>query len=262
MFDGLEFDETYGDLSQAIEREILAEFNLLKKRFEFGALSVWCKRALINLARGDRKISNVFKRVPRAILPRVLRLLTEKNIIFVEKTREIRPKNAKNHKLKKSLRRHRIQDKLQFCDNFSRFWFRFCEPNLTSLQNGRVCDVLNSLHSELERYFCLPFELACADFLSVKFGINRREITSFWNKDAEIDIFVQNDDFTIVGEVKYKAKKVCKDVLNSLIFKCEKIGLKPDFYVLFSKNGFSSELKSLKNDKILLFELENFKELL
>lgn len=262
VFEGLEFTRIYSDIFSAIDAEILSKFNELKTRFEFGEFSMECKTILRKLAKSDRKRFHILKTLPRLSSAHILKLLVQKNIIVFEKSREIPLKREKNHKLKREFRRYQIQDKLHFKDNFTRFWFRFCEPNSSFLERGEKFHVLNLIKAELEAYFSLPFELACIEFLSVKFEIERNEISSFWNKDEEIDIFVENNDFTIVGEVKYKNKKICKDVLNSLINKCDRIGINPDFYVLFSKSGFSEELKDIKNDKILLFELENFKELL
>jgi ABC-type lipoprotein export system ATPase subunit len=38
--------------------------------------------------------------------------------------------------------------------------------------------------------------------------------------------------------------------------------LNPDAYVLFSKNGFSSELKALKGDEVQLFSVKNLQNLI
>ena len=117
---------------------------------------------------------------------------------------------------------------------------------------------------KLERFFCLPFELVCADFLSHKLGVMRSSISSYWDKDCEIDILVQSSSFCLAAEVKYKEHIVSKKLLNELVAKCEKVGIKPDFYALFSKSGFSGELINLakKSPKLLLFELNDFKDIL
>lgn len=108
----------------------------------------------------------------------------------------------------------------------------------------------------------MPFELASIKLLSHHLNIPSKLISSYWNKKDEIDIFIDQDGFIIVGEVKYKDRKICKNVLNILKAKCQNANIKPNLIVLFSKSGFSNELLSLKDDKILLFGLEHFKEIL
>ncbi|EAI0017319.1 ATP-binding protein, partial [Campylobacter upsaliensis] len=64
------------------------------------------------------------------------------------------------------------------------------------------------------------------------------------------------------GEVKFKNKKICKNVLNDLYKKAQELNLKPNYYIIFSKNGFSKELESLQNKHLLLFDLSHFKALM
>lgn len=51
-------------------------------------------------------------------------------------------------------------------------------------------------------------------------------------------------------------------MITSLKEKCEKVGLDADEYVLFSKNGFMSELKELSDDNLMLLTNEDFSSLL
>ena len=70
------------------------------------------------------------------------------------------------------------------------------------------------------------------------------------------------DDKIIVGEAKYKERKVCKNVLNLLLYKCTKLGIEPDIIALFSKSGFSKELLSLRDERVRLYEIKDFEELI
>lgn len=262
VFDGLEFEQKYNDIFEAINAEILTKFKTHKDKFNFFNHDKECKTVLKKLARSDRKRFSITRQIPRHLAPKIINLLTQSQIIKIEKSKEEKITKDKHKKLKKELRRYQIQDKIHFCNNFTRFWFRFCEPNLHLLQNGEFQKVLKIISNELDYYFSLPFELACIDFLAHILNLPKNEITSYWDKNNEIDIFIDYGGLIIVGEVKYKSKKVCKDVLNLLMKKCEKIAIEPDFYALFSRSGFSWDLSALKNDKILLFELSDFKELL
>ena len=51
-------------------------------------------------------------------------------------------------------------------------------------------------------------------------------------------------------------------MLTSLKENCEKVGLEADEYVLFSKNGFTSELKEIKDNNLMLLSNEKFSSLL
>ncbi len=42
---------------------------------------------------------------------------------------------------------------------------------------------------------------------------------------------------------------------------CETAGIKPDVLMLFSKSGYSSELKSMKNENLKLFTVKHLKQL-
>jgi len=51
-------------------------------------------------------------------------------------------------------------------------------------------------------------------------------------------------------------------MLTSLKENCEKVGLEADEYVLFSKNGFTSELKEFRDENLMLLSNEDFSSLL
>lgn len=217
---------------------------------------------LKKLAINDRKKFNFSKIIPRKISNEIIYNLIKKDIIMIEKSREPKLQKFKYQKLKKELRHYQIQDKIHFKNNFTRFWFRFCEPNLELLKQNKFDLVLENIKNEFEMYCSLPFELISMELLSYHLNIDKSQIASYWDKDKEIDIFIDYDGFTIVGEVKYKDRKICKNILNLLKTKCDRLGISPNLIALFSKSGFSNELLKLKDDKILLFELEHFKELL
>lgn len=92
--------------------------------------------------------------------------------------------------------------------------------------------------------------------------LDKKLFSSFWDKDNELDIYAKIGDGYIVGECKYKERKVCKNILNLTLRKCKNIGIKPQIIALFSKGGFSSELLNHKNDNLLLFSIDEFELLL
>lgn len=66
----------------------------------------------------------------------------------------------------------------------------------------------------------------------------------------------------ILGECKYKDRTVCKNELTKLKMKAAESGIKVDVYALFSKSGFSKELLGMKNENLLLFDLNDLKKIL
>ena len=136
----------------------------------------------------------------------------------------------------------------------------FIKPNLKLIKNGGKDKVLELIRHEFYGYCGLGFEMLCREFLAKKFQIDRSR--SLWVNNIEIDIFGVKNGKIIVAEAKFKEHKVCKNLVNLLYKKCLKLTFTPEILVIFSKSGFSKELIGLKSDKILLFEINEFKELL
>ena len=104
--------------------------------------------------------------------------------------------------------------------------------------------------------------MLCGELMAKKFLINGIFLSRFWSKNIELDMLLNIGGKIIVGEAKYKERKVCKNVLNLLLKKCEKLNIRPDIITLFSKSGFSSELRNLKDERLRLYEISDFEELL
>lgn len=191
-------------------------------------------------------------------------MLFNLEILKLEKTPQIPPIRIKGQKLKREIRRYKIQNKVQFSKGFYRFWFSFCADNalLKSPKLGARQKILEFIKQNLERFYSFGFEQACAKLLAKTLNIEPNTISSYWQKGVEIDIFVNARSKLIVGEVKYKEHKICKSLLTKLQFKCEQCGLKPDYYALFSLSGFSSELITNKGQNVWLFSLNDFEAVL
>ncbi|MCD8212624.1 MAG: DUF234 domain-containing protein [Campylobacter sp.] len=263
VFDEFELSKAYYDVFEAIDNEILKNYKALMPKFYFSSDAEQAiKKALIKLAKSDRKRSAIRKILPQTLANKVYAQLFEKEFLFIEKSREQPKIRQKRQAVKKSERRYKIEDKIHFSSHFSRFWFRFIEPNLELLKNGERQKVLDAVKEKFDEYASLGFEMLCGEFIAKILGINGTIFSSFWKKDMELDMFFRINDKIVVGEAKYKEHKVCKNVLNLLLYKCEKLGVKPDLIALFSKSGFSKELKSSKDDRLRLYEIKDFERLL
>ena len=88
------------------------------------------------------------------------------------------------------------------------------------------------------------------------------KVGRWWDKNTEIDIVALGEDNKIVfGECKYSNKQVGLNVLNELKEKSKKViwnnDKREEYYILFSKSGFSQDLIDLAKEEsnILLKEL-------
>ena len=88
------------------------------------------------------------------------------------------------------------------------------------------------------------------------------EIGSYWNNSIELNIYAKTKSGKVVaGSCKYTNAKIKKSELTKLQENCQKANIEADIFVIFSKRGFSSELKALKGENLKLFTVKNFKKL-
>ncbi|BCD68327.1 hypothetical protein NitYY0918_C1238 [Nitratiruptor sp. YY09-18] len=113
---------------------------------------------------------------------------------------------------------------------------------------------------DLDNFVSLTFEELSNELLKEKFP-QAISSGSYWDRKIELDILLElPDGEIIVGECKWKNSKICKKTLTSLQKKAVVSNIEPTYYALFSKSSFSNELLKNKDPKILLFDLEDFKE--
>lgn len=264
IFEGLECERKYSDILCAIDEQILSRADEINAHFNelFKQNANSANALLIKLARNQRGVFSLVKSTHDAKV--ALNMLLAKGIINLEKSPQIPPVRIKGEKLKKHIRRYKIQDKVHFAKGFYHFWFSFCAKNTGMLKSGAKDEILEFIAQNLERFYSHSFELACIKLIAKTFNIQKCEVTSYWQKGVEIDIYALAQGKLIVGEVKYKEHKVCKSLLSKLQAKCELCGLKPDYYALCSLNGFSSELTmhAKITPNVLLFSLNDFKAFL
>jgi len=127
------------------------------------------------------------------------------------------------------------------CDNYFRFWFRFCFPFKSLIEEGKEQAL---------------FEEVCKEALSEEF----EKVGAWWHKGNEIDIIGVSRDKVIFCECKWTNELVGTKVLQELMAKSELTGLKKEKieYGLFSKKGFDRGLLSYAkaNKNIKLYDLK------
>ncbi len=225
------------------------------------------RNILIAVARGDGKLLNVFKRarVNETVGGELIAELEDLGVLQLEASRENPLKEHPKQKIKKHLRSYRIQPKVRFIIPFLRFWFGFIEPYKRDMGEGKTQPFLENFNQHQDRCASLVFEQLSNDLLQHYFADKDPLLSkgSFWDRHSEFDLLsITSNKKIILGECKYKGRKVCKNELNKLKEKAYQSGISVNIYVLFSKDGFSKELKHSKNNNLLLFDLNDFKELL
>ncbi len=263
VFDGhpfLKYIKLDEDLTTCIQINILDRIDELKPYFIYDENRDFQKdleSILIRLAIGDRKSYTIYKKehISQVRGRALYKSLFEKNIIKKEKSREKPLREFKGQLIKKSLRRYEIQDKIHFSDNFTRFWFSY----IASKNSLNVDAIIKNI----EQHTSLCFEELSNELIIHKYKKNNvLNYGSYWDKKIEIDLLVETRDGTIIaGESKWKNHKICKNILKALQKKCDKAKLEASQYMLFSKSGFSKELKNNVDESVILFELKDFEEL-
>jgi len=223
------------------------------------------KRLLRSLAIGDRRIFSAFKKAHLNNLSGgiALNLLERNGLIKIEYSRE-QDKRKIKPKLSKEEAKHRISDKFLIIHPFLRFWFYFIHPHAKEITQGRFSAVLENFNESRYSYSALVFEELSRILLNYYLQDEIIEtIDSYWDAHIEVDIMVVTKKGNLyIGECKWTNHKVNKKELNKLVEKCNTMGIHPKRFVLFSKRGFSNELKNLSSENVVLFAVEDFKQLL
>ncbi|MCR8677656.1 DUF234 domain-containing protein [Campylobacter sp. S4:11] len=255
------FDEFEFDLKLSLYENILNVFIL--KAFDILAslnLDKNALKALSVLSKNDRKRYSINKSIPHFQALGLINKLLERNILILEKSQEKPIIKNKRQKVKKELRSYNIQDKVVFKNQGLRFFFYFIYPKLNLIVMKKYNELIELIQENLEKYQSFTFELLCKEFLAKKLKVD--QVYSFWNYYHEIDLYYHENNFCVLGEVKFKERKICKNVLNILKSKAKQLQIQPNLYVLFSKSGFSKELISNKERNLLLYTLEDFQFLI
>jgi hypothetical protein len=225
------------------------------------------REIMIAIAKGDGKLLNIFRRakVSEVFGKEIIMQLKELEIIDIEKSRETPLKTHPKQKIKKHLRSYRIQSKVRFKEPFFRFWFGFVEPYHRELKLGKTDRFWTNYHKHYDRCVSLAFEQLSNSLLEIyQNSIDPLvEKGGFWDQHSEFDILATTQSGkTILGECKYKSRKICKSELTKLKEKATLSNITVDTYALFSLSGFSNELLQSSDRDLLLFEAKDFTLLL
>jgi hypothetical protein len=253
-------------LEELIEKEILDNFGALHNQITLLTTEEpQYARLLTSLARGDRRIFSAFNKSGLSNLYGGISLkhLQNSGVLEAEYSRE-EPPLKNGQKLKREVARNRISHKMRFTSPFLRFWFYFISPLRASIETGDYEKFFEFFRIHHQSFVGFTFEELGNAMMKMKFSsLGLINSGSYWDRHIEIDLMATTQKGElIVGECKWKNHKMNKKELNRLGEKCEKVGFKPDYFVLFAKRGFSKELLSLQDNKIRLYCCDDFEDLL
>ena len=153
-------------------------------------------------------------------------------------------------------------------DPFFRFWFRFVYPNQSYLEEDEIDYVWEKrIEPYMNDFIGFIFEDICRQKLM---DMNRAEELPFkavkmgrwWDGKDEIDIIAAGDkEKYLFCECKWSVKHVGMNIYQKLLERSSKVSdSKEKYFCLFSKSGYSDELKELAESKrnINLISLQDF----
>jgi hypothetical protein len=159
-------------------------------------------------------------------------------------------------------------DKVFFELPFMRFWFAVISPYYKSISEGDFSEFeekWNQLRGNFSILLSnqLVLELV-KQSVATKFADDPIvSIGSYYDKHVQIEILaIRKSGKMLAGECKYSKDAAKINMLNSLKEKCQKAELDITDYVLFSKNGFSSEVEQVKDADITLLSHVHLSSLL
>ncbi|MGM0398018.1 MAG: ATP-binding protein [Halobacteriota archaeon] len=188
-------------------------------------------------------------------------LQTLRRLRFVERTV---PVTASAKQSKRS--RYRV------ADEFLRFWFRFVEPNRSSIEESPDIVYGGTIEPNLPDYVATTFEDVSRDALweAIRRGDHGpySAVGSWWYGEQEIDVVgvAPDADAILFAECKWTSDPVGHSLVTALEEKAESVRWGPDSrteeFVCFSKSGFVDGLADELSDQWTLYDLDAMDPLL
>ncbi len=217
------------------------------------------------VAVGDRRQGSAYRRarIGKERGAEAFEFLRFSGYLTLERSREMPLERAHpKQRFKKEIEHHRISHKYRFTTPFIRFWFAFVKPFIASISERNYEPFFNHFHAHFNAFVGFTFEELCdlyiRDVLAPKFNSDVLDSGSYWNREVEIDLFCETMEGEIwVGECKWTNHKVNKKELHKLEEKCTKLSITPNKILLFSKRGFSNELRDMNDKQLYRFCAED-----
>jgi hypothetical protein len=140
-------------------------------------------------------------------------------------------------------------------DGSFRFWYRFVFPNSSVIQLGQGQRLYREyIKSSLSEYMGEGFEEIFFDFFDWmnkkgEFSVLMTQRGRWWGnnpakkREEEIDLVGMGENTVVLGEVKWRKEQTNMAVLKNLMEKGHFFQAEEKYFVLFSKNGFTKDVK-------------------
>lgn len=159
-------------------------------------------------------------------------------------------------------------DRILFDLPFMHFWFLMVSPNYQSIVESDYDEFAQKWYKLRENFSILLSDLLILELAKERFNTKQAKdpiikIGSYYDKKIEIDILaIKKYGAMIAGVCKYSKEPAKTNMMDTLIQKCAKAELEIEDYVLFSKNGFTSELEALREKEVVLLSNAELSSLL
>ena len=242
-------------LDSLIEKKVLTNYKYIHADITTITQSNNTRHAILSaLAIGDRREHSAFKKakVSRNDGEHLIDFLIENDLLILENS------------LEKPLKDEEISDKLLFVQPFMRFWFSSISPYYKGIKTGDYTEMKTRWAHTKQGFSDYIYERLSLELVKKSFEDDPIvSIGSYWDKQVDIDILAKTKSGKMIaGLCKFSKAKAGKNELNKLKENCAKADLKIDYFVMFSKNKFSNELKKEKGGDLLLLSPRNIKVLI
>lgn len=146
-------------------------------------------------------------------------------------------------------------------DHFLRFWFLFIYPNRSYIESGHPEIVLQEIRKSLtDRQTAFVYEDICREAMwqfsaQDLWPFHFSKVGRYWDKTQEIDVVALDPQGNniVFGECKYWKNPVGINIFKQLEEKANQVPWRQEerknWFILFSINGFTDELKALAKQR-------------
>jgi len=259
VFGGLDVNiNTSVAIEDLIEEIILDDYKHLRNIVgDIATTDPLLHAILSGVASGDRRTNSSFRRANVSFKNGMecVEELCDLNVLTMEKS---------IHHLTNQTNYVDIAKKMMFHTPFLRFWFAFVSPIFKGIRDGNYEEFHKEFTNKKSEFTEFIFEQLSHELLKKLFQDDPIvQIGRYWDDQGEVDLVAKTTDGKIIAaSCKYTNAKVKKSVLTKLKEECDDIQLKVDIFVLFSKKGFTTEVKALKGEDLKLYTAKSFKALI
>ncbi|MCP4417429.1 MAG: ATP-binding protein [Chloroflexi bacterium] len=149
------------------------------------------------------------------------------------------------------------QGRYVITDAYTRFYFRFLQPNFADIAQGRVKKATSLLYDHLLDFIGThTFEELSREWVRIAaemdaFPFLPERVGSFWSRQAQVDVLAINwrTKDILLGECKWGQKPVGRAVIQTLVDKTDKVlpgsATWRVHYAFFARRGFTDTAQAL-----------------